>query len=259
MIRLNHEEWACVQNLSLEIHSMTSEQQLIELVLLRFPEELGINYTVWHERSRKLGFQPRHSHVTTDYRNAFDEKVHLLNDTIDTHPVIVGLGMNDGGINLPEDRIVAMTDFASLSQIKETAVYRELYRHIDVIDHALVEFWHNEDNGVMICFNGREKYSQEKKLMIHVLRQHLAVAFRKFKTIDDERNRYALGIPTLDFDSLTRREREILPLVLSGKSNAEIAIILGISVRTAEKHVAAIIEKTGAENRKTLIAEARLS
>lgn len=62
----------------------------------------------------------------------------------------------------------------------------------------------------------------------------------------------------MDDESLTRREHETLPHLLNGKSNPEIATILGISPRTAEKHVASIIDKSGAENRKTLIAEAVL-
>lgn len=57
--------------------------------------------------------------------------------------------------------------------------------------------------------------------------------------------------------SLTKREQETLPHLVNGKSNEEIATILGISRRTAEKHVASIIHKTGSENRKMLIANAR--
>ena len=59
--------------------------------------------------------------------------------------------------------------------------------------------------------------------------------------------------------SLTKRELETLPHLVNGKSNEEIAKILGISRRTAEKHVAAIIKKSGAENRKMLIANARIT
>lgn len=63
--------------------------------------------------------------------------------------------------------------------------------------------------------------------------------------------------PVLDPYSLTKREREVCPHLANGKSNEEIATILGITRRTAEKHVAAIIRKAGAENRKMFIAEAR--
>jgi DNA-binding NarL/FixJ family response regulator len=43
--------------------------------------------------------------------------------------------------------------------------------------------------------------------------------------------------------SLTHREREVVPLLGEGKSNKEVADILGISVRTAETHRSNIMHK----------------
>jgi DNA-binding NarL/FixJ family response regulator len=42
---------------------------------------------------------------------------------------------------------------------------------------------------------------------------------------------------------LTEREREIIQLLAEGKSNKEVATMLGISVKTAETHRAAIMRK----------------
>jgi FixJ family two-component response regulator len=47
-------------------------------------------------------------------------------------------------------------------------------------------------------------------------------------------------------NSLTSRELEILPLVLAGHSNKEVARHIGISYRTVEIHRARILNKTGA-------------
>jgi two-component system CheB/CheR fusion protein len=55
---------------------------------------------------------------------------------------------------------------------------------------------------------------------------------------------------------LTRREREILDLVLAGNPSKNIAADLGISQRTVENHRAAIMKKTGT---KSLPALARLA
>jgi len=52
-----------------------------------------------------------------------------------------------------------------------------------------------------------------------------------------------------DPDGLTRREREVLTLIAAGHSDAEIAIKLSISPKTAGHHVAAILAKLGVENR----------
>ena len=49
---------------------------------------------------------------------------------------------------------------------------------------------------------------------------------------------------------LTRREREVLNLLLYRFSNREIADHLSIGVRTAESHVANILAKLGARSRR---------
>jgi DNA-binding CsgD family transcriptional regulator len=54
-------------------------------------------------------------------------------------------------------------------------------------------------------------------------------------------------------DGLTSAEREVLELVGLGRSNAEIAILRERSEATIANQVAAILRKTGAGNRRTLI------
>jgi FixJ family two-component response regulator len=46
-------------------------------------------------------------------------------------------------------------------------------------------------------------------------------------------------------NTLTSRELEVLPLIVGGQSNKEIARVLGISYRTMEVHRARILHKTG--------------
>lgn len=48
---------------------------------------------------------------------------------------------------------------------------------------------------------------------------------------------------------LTEREHEVLQLVVSGKTNNEIADELLISVHTAKAHVCAILQKMGVSDR----------
>jgi DNA-binding NarL/FixJ family response regulator len=50
-------------------------------------------------------------------------------------------------------------------------------------------------------------------------------------------------------DALTRREREVLMLVGEGRSNQEIAGLLGISERTARTHVSNVLRKLNLTSR----------
>lgn len=52
-----------------------------------------------------------------------------------------------------------------------------------------------------------------------------------------------------DHFSLTEREGEVLYWVSQGKSNKELAMILGISPRTVNKHLESVFEKMLVENR----------
>ena len=53
--------------------------------------------------------------------------------------------------------------------------------------------------------------------------------------------------------SLTRRESEVMDWLRQGKTSPEIAIILGCSIRTIEKHVANLYRKIGVRNRTAAI------
>lgn len=56
--------------------------------------------------------------------------------------------------------------------------------------------------------------------------------------------------------TLTGRENEVLRWMTEGKRNQEIAVILGISPRTVERHVASVLEKMNVENRASAIVSA---
>jgi DNA-binding CsgD family transcriptional regulator len=54
---------------------------------------------------------------------------------------------------------------------------------------------------------------------------------------------------------ITAREHEVCQWLIHGKTNAEIATILFISPRTAEKHVHKLLMKMGVENRASAAIE----
>lgn len=56
------------------------------------------------------------------------------------------------------------------------------------------------------------------------------------------------GGSTQESSPLTPREREVLQLIAEGNPNKEIADILGISIKTVEKHRQNVMEKTGLHN-----------
>ncbi len=57
-------------------------------------------------------------------------------------------------------------------------------------------------------------------------------------------------------DDLTPREREVLRLIALGHTNAEIATMLYVSVRTVENHRASVLRKLGLRTRAELVRHA---
>ncbi|WP_407154364.1 response regulator transcription factor [Bradyrhizobium sp. STM 3557] len=55
---------------------------------------------------------------------------------------------------------------------------------------------------------------------------------------------------------LTARERDVLALLAEGRSNKEIARVLGISVHTAKFHVGQLLDKLDATGRTDAVAHA---
>jgi DNA-binding NarL/FixJ family response regulator len=55
------------------------------------------------------------------------------------------------------------------------------------------------------------------------------------------------------YEGLTDREKQVLKLVADGRSNKEVADVLGISVKTAMSHREHVMEKLGLHNRTELV------
>ena len=71
--------------------------------------------------------------------------------------------------------------------------------------------------------------------------------------------RFELTRSDLDELALSSREREVLALVATGKTNGEIAKVLTISARTVQKHLEHIFQKLGVETRTAAAIRALVS
>jgi len=159
---------------------------------------------------------------------------------------------HDGGVR-------RISDTMSADTFRATPLYADYYAHVG-IDHALALPLYVDDR-LLVSFvfnrNGRD-FSDGERDLLDLLRAPLATLYRQS---------YALALaraalvasgdpappPVSDRDdplaSLTGREREVLGWVSAGKSNAQIAEIVGASPRTVAKHLERIYEKLGVESR----------
>lgn len=68
----------------------------------------------------------------------------------------------------------------------------------------------------------------------------------------------SVAVIQAEYESLSRREKEVMLLVVEGNSNREIAEKLGISPKTVEVHRARVMRKMNADNLAVLVKKSAL-
>src|SRR5438874_11146561 len=165
--------------------------------------------------------------LSADERAAFDRH-------FKQHPLVRFHGYEDGRVT---QRI---SDCLPLARFRESALYNDYYRRIR-IDHAMALPIFVRD-GLLVSFvlnRSRRDFSDRERALLDVLRPHLARLYRR------------------TVNRLTTREAEVLNWVAHGKTDAQIAAILGTSTRTVQKHLQNVYAKLGVENRTAAAMRAR--
>ncbi len=159
--------------------------------------------------------------LNADDRAAFDR--HFNN-----HPLVRYHGYEGGR------RTQRISDSVAFERFRHTALYNDYYRRIR-IDHAIALPIYVR-HGLLVSFvlnRTRRDFSDRERALLDLVGPYLAKLYQKTKTLN----------------VLTAREAEVLRWVVAGKSDAQIGAILGISARTAQKHLQNLYEKLGVENR----------
>jgi two-component system response regulator NreC len=76
------------------------------------------------------------------------------------------------------------------------------------------------------------------------------------KLVEEYLRRVGSGEEKSSYDALTPREREVLQSIGEGRTNQEIADVLGLSVHTVQTHRIHIMNKLGLHNRAQLVSYA---
>lgn len=91
---------------------------------------------------------------------------------------------------------------------------------------------------------------------IRAVNQGLVWASRRVLAMFVDRCSVGRNGATMGSREFTKREREVLEMLVAGRSNREIAAPLGIEERTVKAHVAKLMRKVGVQNRIMLSVHA---
>jgi DNA-binding CsgD family transcriptional regulator len=186
-----------------------------------------------------------HRSVVSDQPGAISAReIEVFDRYFHVHPLVCAHSHNSGATTMRIADCVPAGDF------RESPLYNEYYRAIR-INHVTAVPVH-VDHRFLVSFvlnRASAAFTDHERDLLELVRPHLANLYRLGVAADRVRE-----VPTdVKFNvaavPLTAREREVLDWVAAGKTNRDIAAILGASPRTVEKHLERIYEKLGVETR----------
>jgi DNA-binding CsgD family transcriptional regulator len=179
-----------------------------------------------------------HRSVVSDAPGAISPReIEVFDRYFHAHPLVRAHGRKPGAVTK------RISDLVPTDAFRETPLYNDYYRPIGIRHTMAVPIYVDQRLLVSFVLNRAGSAFGDRELQLaETVRPHLANLYRLGATAP----RMA-GVP------LTAREREVLEWVAAGKTNRDIASILGASPRTIEKHLERIYEKLGVENRTAAV------
>jgi DNA-binding CsgD family transcriptional regulator len=186
-----------------------------------------------------------HRSVVSDRPGAISARhIEVFDRYIQQHPLVREHARNPRAVTR------RMADCAADGAFRASALYNDYYRAIRIDHVTAVPIYVDRRFLVSFVLNrSRSAFADSERDLLELVRPHLAHLYRLGVAADRVRE-----VPAdVRFDvaavPLTPREREVLDWVGAGKTNRDIAAILGASPRTVEKHLERIYEKLGVETR----------
>jgi DNA-binding CsgD family transcriptional regulator len=165
------------------------------------------------------------------------------------HPLVRYHGLEGGTLAWRISDSLGRRDF------QRTALYADYYRRVGLDCVVAVPLWMDGRSLVSLVLNRRGRdFSDRERAWLELLRPHLAFLYRQACRGAGEGLRPRAPEPLPEV--LTLREREVVAWLSHGKTDAEIAAVLGLSPRTVQKHLEHIYVKLGVETRTAAVMRA---
>lgn len=199
-----------------------------------------------HSGRRSVVYNPVGS-ISRHAIEAFDSYFH-------DHPLVRAHARNRSAVT------TRISDIQSSEKFEATSLFQEYYRPLG-LHHVMAVPLHVDDRflaGFVLNRRGRG-FSDRDRAVLELIRPNLANLYRLGVEID------CAGPAPAHFEKATRcaaanltaREREVLDWLAAGKTNRDIASILGAKPRTVEKHLEHIFVKLGVETRTAAVMRIR--
>ena len=249
MNRLGHEEWGRLNRFCLGLHSDLSPHRFFHRCVEELPRVLGIHWAAWQWMDED--FQFKDHTVTGDFVQGVATYEEAMMQTMDTHPVVRHVhGELDGDCS---EITLAMTDFATLREIRHRGIHAEAYRHVGIHDQVYTELQFNDQTRAGFTFNSETAFTAEQKLMINLVKPHLILAYRKLLQAVPELGPGYLKRASVTPPDLPPRLQQTLDALLEGLPRKLIADRMGISIHTLNDYVGEVYTRLNVHSHAELM------
>jgi DNA-binding CsgD family transcriptional regulator len=191
-----------------------------------------------------------HRSVVSDAPGAISRRqIETFDRHFDRHPLVRAHAGNRCAVTR------RISELVPGGQFRRTDLYNDYYREIAIEDAMAVPVHVEGPLLVSFVFNrSRRAFDDRERARMEAIRPHLASLYRLSRAMDMARS--PQWSPSPDTGRLTAREQEVMRWLSGGKTDRDIAEILGISPRTVHKHLQRIYEKLGVETRTAAVVRA---
>jgi DNA-binding CsgD family transcriptional regulator len=153
---------------------------------------------------------------------------------------------------------LALSDFIGRRTMNRLAIYNDYYRRIGIEDDLNINVQRGDVVTCAAVLRRRRGFRGEERELMNALRPHFKQAWANAQCFAQLSTASATAtVPVRHWTpeplevrfGLTPREAEVLIWVAQGKTNPEVATILGIRPYTARTHLERVFEKLGVETR----------
>lgn len=191
-----------------------------------------------------LSDRPRLDTVVEDEPRITPTIAARVEEVLLTHP-FAGTWLQGG----PRSALTS-TDFARSVRDAHRSSAEDVYRHLE-LNYELavpVKFTSRRAIGVTLVRKANG-FTERDRTLLTMFQPHLNQAYSNAELIEPSSAHHGTAEVLAGRYELTGRESQIGYWIIQGKTNWEIAYILGIGERTVEKHVERLLRKLHVDNR----------
>lgn len=252
-MHLSHADQTAVLDSLSELYAQTELDPLRELILRLSSRLVANEWASYNEIERDT------------YRSVLNFRIPDSIEIQARAPSLLACVHEHPGVNLRSAtsfQARTMSDYLPWGRFQRTTMYNEYYRHVGVRHQIFFSFDGGRGTRRTIALNRKSSgFSDRDRSILDIMSPHFCQAYATASLLQQTRQTGVLPLEASDrspsrLTNLTRRENEILGWIARGKSNPEIATILGLSVRTVYKHVEHLFAKMGVETRAQAMVRA---